>query len=69
MTPQSEDTQDQIDRLLFSLSSLNDLSEMLISTRDFDTAMRAMLHLVLGELTISKGALCLFDRDQHLLFV
>lgn len=69
MNAQPEDAQDKIDRLLFSLSSLNDLSEALIATRDFETTMRSLLHLVLGELTISNGALCLFDRNRHALYV
>jgi hypothetical protein len=56
--------QDRIDRLLFSLSSLSDIGEALTSSGDFSVKLRSLLRFVLGVLTISKGALMLYNREQ-----
>lgn len=64
-----ESLQDRVDKLLFSLSSLGDIGEALTSTGDFSATVRALLHLVLGVLTISKGAMLLFDGEQKTLSV
>ena len=56
--------QDRIDRLLFSLSSLSDIGETLTSSGDFSVKLRSLLRPVLGVLTISKGGLMLYDREQ-----
>jgi len=56
--------QDRIDRLLFSLSSVSDIGETLTSSGDFSVKLRSLLRLVLGVLTISKGGLMLYDREQ-----
>ena len=56
--------QDRIDRLLFSLSSVSDIGETLTSSGDFSVKLRSLLRLVLGVLTISKGALMLYNREQ-----
>ena len=56
--------QDRIDRLLFSLSSVSDIGETLTSSGDFSVKLRSLLRLVLGVLTISKGWLMLYDREQ-----
>lgn len=61
--------EDRVDKLLFSLASLGDIGEALTSTGDFSSTLRSLLHLVLGVLTISKGAVLLFDRERSLLSV
>lgn len=60
---------DRIDRLLFSLSSLSDIGEILTSSGNFSVKLKSMLRLVLGVLTISRGALLLYDPQQDLLTV
>ena len=62
-------SQDHIDRLLFSMSSLSDIGETLTSTGDFNATLRSLLHLVLGVLTISKGAVLLYDPTMKILSV
>ena len=61
--------EDRVDKLLFSLSTLGDLGEALTSTSDFSATVRSLLHLVLGVLTISKGAILLFDPARDTLSV
>ena len=56
--------QDRSDRLLFSLSSVSDIGETLTSSGNFSVKLRSLLRPVLGVLTISKGALMLYDREQ-----
>ena len=58
-----------VDRLLFSLTSLGELGEALTSGEDFQTNSRALLHQILGTLTISKGAILLFDSKTRQLTV
>jgi GAF domain-containing protein len=69
MDSSHETSEDRVDKLLFSLSSLGDIGEALTSTEDFSAILRSLLHLVLGVLTISKGAILLFDRESHTLSV
>ena len=57
--------EDRVDKLLFSLSSLGDVGEALTSTGDFSATLRSLLHLVLGVLTISKGAILLFNGEHR----
>ena len=52
---------------MFSLSSLNDIAETLTSTGDFNATLRSLLHLVSGVLTISKGAVLLYDPTSKIL--
>ena len=52
---------------MFSLSSLNDIAETLTSTGDFNVTLRSLLYLVSGVLTISKGAVLLYDPTSKIL--
>ena len=69
MASKAPSSQDRIDRLLFSLSSLSDIGETLTSSGDFTLMLRALLRQALGMLAISKGALLLHDRTARRLLV
>lgn len=69
MDVDNEHVDDRIDKLLFSLASLGDIGETLTSTGDFSATIQSLLHLVLGVLTISKGAVLFFDQERRTLSV
>jgi len=61
--------EDRVARLLLSLSTLGDVGEALTATGNFSRTIQSLLRLALGVLTISKGAILLFDRERGALSV
>ena len=63
MSSDAEDAATDLkEKLLYSIQSLNEIGEELSSIEEFATSSRAVLHLVMGTLVISKAAIMLFDE-------
>jgi len=62
-----EDKDQNLERLLYSLSSLVELSETMTSPESFVENSRAILHQVLGTLLVSRGALFIIDDETDVL--
>ncbi|QUV81366.1 SpoIIE family protein phosphatase [Chloracidobacterium sp. D] len=58
-------SEDRIERLLYSLSALADIGEATTAGGSFETTARELLHLILGTLAISKGAILLYDTASE----
>jgi sigma-B regulation protein RsbU (phosphoserine phosphatase) len=58
-------SEDRIERLLYSLSALADIGEATTAGGNLETTARELLHLILGTLTISKGAILLYDAASE----
>ncbi|MFQ3581181.1 MAG: SpoIIE family protein phosphatase [Chloracidobacterium sp.] len=54
-------SEERIERLLYSLSALADIGEATTAGGSFETTARELLHLILGTLAASKGAILLYD--------
>lgn len=54
-------SEERIERLLYSLSALADIGEATTAGGGFETTARELLHLILGTLATSKGAILLYD--------
>ncbi len=50
------------EKLLYSIQSLNEIGEELSSIEEFASSSRAVLHLVMGTLVISKAAIMIYDE-------
>jgi sigma-B regulation protein RsbU (phosphoserine phosphatase) len=56
---------DHIERLLYSLTALADIGEATTAGGNFETTARELLHLILGTLGVSKGAILLHAADER----
>lgn len=54
-------SEDRIERLLYSLSALADIGEATTAGGSLETTARELLHLIMGTLAVSKGAILLYD--------
>src|SRR5207245_7215783 len=52
-------------RLLHTFSALADLGQEIANTADFEEMLRASFHLLLGSLTIRRGAVAEDDRERE----
>ena len=50
---------EKVERMLYSLTALADIGEAITAGSSFETTIRELLHLILGTLTVSKGAILL----------
>jgi phosphoserine phosphatase RsbU/P len=67
---QSTSAEETIERLLFSLSELEQLGETIISGRgSFSALSRTYLRMILGTLRVSRGAILLFQPVENRLVV
>ncbi|MBX7223579.1 MAG: SpoIIE family protein phosphatase [Blastocatellia bacterium] len=62
-------TEEKVERLLYSLTALADIGEAITSGGTFETTARELLHLILGTLTVSKGAILLYQPETESLRV
>ncbi len=58
-------SEERIERLLYSLSALADIGEATTAGGSFETTARELLHLILGTLATSKGAILLYDATAE----
>ncbi|MCS7079178.1 MAG: SpoIIE family protein phosphatase [Chloracidobacterium sp.] len=58
-------SEERIERLLYSLSALADIGEATTAGGSFETTARELLHLILGTLATSKGAILLYDAASE----
>jgi sigma-B regulation protein RsbU (phosphoserine phosphatase) len=66
----SVSTEETIERLIFSLSELEQLGEILISGRgNFRVSSQTYLRMILGTLRVTRGAILLFNPTNHQLIV
>ncbi|MGQ9896962.1 MAG: SpoIIE family protein phosphatase [Acidobacteriota bacterium] len=54
-------SEDRLERLLYSLSALADIGEATTAGGGLETTARELLHLILGTLAVSKGAILLYE--------
>lgn len=52
------------EKLLYSIQSLCEIGEELSSIEDFESSSRAVLHLIMGTLVISKAAIMFYDGKK-----
>ena len=52
------------EKLLYSIQSINEIGEELSAIEEFESSSRAVLHLIMGTLVISKAAILLFDEER-----
>lgn len=64
--PQEQET--NFERLLYSISSLVELSESLLSPEDFMSNSKAILHQISGILLIPKSLILLLDESENNLY-
>jgi len=64
--PQEQET--NIERLLYSISSLVELSESMLSPEDFMLNSKAILHQISGILLIPKSLILLLDESDNCLY-
>ena len=58
-------TEDYVERLLFSLTSLTEVGSLLTSEGSFQNAAEAGLRSTMGALTATSGALLVFDNVKR----
>jgi len=56
----------RLEKLLFTLDALAELSEELTSPKDFHRIMRSSLYMVMGNFAASKGAIFQFDQQKKI---
>ncbi|MBN2134529.1 MAG: SpoIIE family protein phosphatase [Acidobacteria bacterium] len=57
-------TQNKSEKLLYSISSLVELSESLISDTDFANNAKAILHQILGTMLVPRGVLLTYNKEN-----
>ncbi|HUX06837.1 MAG TPA: SpoIIE family protein phosphatase [Acidobacteriota bacterium] len=55
------------EKLLYSIQSLTEIGEELSAAEQFESSSRAVLHLLMGTVVISKAAIMVFDEDANML--
>jgi sigma-B regulation protein RsbU (phosphoserine phosphatase) len=60
----SHSAEDHCDKLLYALKSLADMGETISAVRSIEKASSEILHIVLGTIGASKGALLTLDKDR-----
>lgn len=65
----SQTAEEQVERLLYSLTALADIGEATTAGGNSETTARELLHLILGTLAVSKGAILRYDAGEKLLRV
>lgn len=58
---------EKVERMLYSLTALADIGEAITAGSSFETTIRELLHLILGTLTVSKGAILLHTPETSTL--
>jgi sigma-B regulation protein RsbU (phosphoserine phosphatase) len=53
------------EKLLYSIQSLTEIGEELSAAEQFESAGKAVLHLIMGTVVISKAAIMIFDEDSN----
>ncbi len=53
------------EKLLYSIRSLTEIGEELSAAEQFESSSRAVLHLLMGTIVISKAAIMVFDEDAN----
>ncbi len=65
----SQTAEEQVERLLYSLTALADIGEATTAGGNSETTARELLHLILGTLAVSKGAILRYDTLEKQLRV
>ncbi len=58
-------TEDDVERLVFSLNSLGEIGHLFTSDADFQKIAEAALQAIIGSVGVSQVALLVFDKENH----
>jgi len=64
-TPGATATEDYVDRLLFSLTSLSEIGSLLTSEGSFRKVAEAGLRSTMGSVAATSGALLVFEPSEQ----